>query len=104
MARLPFDCGFPWQVAGTRRFTVGVFFKRDSANGNPVPRALAFVGAGVLLVVLLIAMIYTAAQVDAQNPPVADGQLKQVAEVLRTAFTGLLGAVVGLVTGEALSH
>jgi hypothetical protein len=65
-----------------------------------VPRPMAFFGAIAILVILLVAWIFVAMQVDA-NPDDAQAQLEIIANGLGAAFTTVLGLIGGLVAGES---
>lgn len=67
------------------------------------PNWWVFVGAAVLLVVILAFAVGTATAADAQPKEMSSSQLKTLSGTLITAFTTLLGAVVGMITGEAVS-
>jgi len=67
------------------------------------PRWAVFIGAIILVGVLLLITIQVATAADAQPKDVTSSQLKTLSTALITAFTSLIGAIVGVVTGEAVS-
>lgn len=72
-------------------------------DSNGGPNWWVFVGTAALLVIVLAFAVSTATAADAQPKEVANSQLKTLSGTLITAFTTLLGAVVGMITGEAVS-
>lgn len=72
----------------------------DSKGG---PNWWVFVGAAALVIVILLFAVSTATAADAQPKDVTSSQLKTLSGALITAFTTLLGAIVGMITGEAVS-
>jgi heme/copper-type cytochrome/quinol oxidase subunit 2 len=67
------------------------------------PRWAVFIVAVVLIVILLLLTIQVATAADAQPATVTSSQLKTLSSSLITAFTTLIGAIVGVITGEAVS-
>ena len=62
-----------------------------------------FAASAILLVVLLSFTTWVAIMADGQPKDLANSQLKTLSTALITAFTSLLGAIVGTITGEAVT-
>jgi hypothetical protein len=70
-------------------------------DGGPKWRVV--VASAALLVIVLAFAYATGVSADAQPKEVTRSQLKTLSAALITAFTSLLGVVVGIITGEAVS-
>lgn len=75
----------------------------DSDEGGLKPRWAVFIGAAILLVIVLTFTYLTASGADAQPKDVTSSQLKTLSTTLIGSFTTLFGIVVGLIGGEAVA-
>jgi hypothetical protein len=76
--------------------------KVKTERAGKEPRWWVFVCAALLIVVVIIVEVYVATAADAQvNLPTS--QLKTLSGNLMTILSGLTGAVIGMITGEAVS-
>ncbi|TMC48926.1 MAG: hypothetical protein E6J20_18415 [Chloroflexi bacterium] len=73
-------------------------------DGGLVPKWASFVGATMLLVILMGVTTYVASLADAQAATVTSSQLKDWSSKLIGFDTTLAGIVFGLISGEAIGQ